>query len=394
MLNDKQQIALNAKEQFVFLLAGAGTGKTTVVVNRVNKILNNNLHEKILLITFTKKATLELKERVNKNLDNLLITTFHSLCYQLLKDLKIKIVTNNDLLLGDFTLEEVNEIDLYKRNKIINKKVIKYNNYLKQINKRDFNDLEIILLRRLKEDKKFRGEIESKFTYIFIDEFQDTSINQYKILKYLCKKETNIFAVGDPDQSIYAFRGASDAVIKRYLADFKGVNYKLDINYRSAFKIVTCANNLISHNKREYKKRLTPNNMNLGFISIRLFKDENEEALAIIKEIKALLNKGIKFQEMAILYRNHYLGNELRKLFFKHYLFDINLLTIHKAKGLEFKVVFIIGLNEGVLPQFNSNVLEERRLCFVAVTRAKEYLYLSYLSYKKPSRFIKEMYLK
>ena len=126
-------------------------------------------------------------------------------------------------------------------------------------------------------------------------------------------------------------------------------------------------------------------------IIIKYFKDKDSKNEFIIKELRRLLNKGIKYDEIAILYRNHYVINELKDALYNTYILDVNLLTIHQSKGLEFKAVFIIGLNEGILPM--EEIEEERRLLYVAITRAKDYLYLLVNKEYKVSRFIVEYFL-
>jgi DNA helicase-2/ATP-dependent DNA helicase PcrA len=391
MLNKDQMKVINAQEEVIFLLAGAGTGKTTVLIERLKRVLKNNNELKALVITFTKKATKELKRRIKEHQENVLITTFHGLCYRLLKDRNYQIVSLNELLLGGYSKEQLHKVELLKRNNIINRTVKDYNDYLKTIDRIDFNDLELLLLKRIKKEPSFKKHVKRLFDAVFIDEFQDTSINQYHLISYLKQQNTKLFAVGDPDQSIYGFRGASEKIITKFCSDFKATHYQLLINYRSAPTIIKKSNNLISYNKRRYRKLLLAHQDCLGIIKTCAFKDKNGEAKELLKEISFLLTKGVKCQEIAVLYRSHYLANEIKLAFFKHYLFDINLLTIHEAKGLEFKAVFIIGLNEGVLPLLKADIEEERRLFYVAVTRAKRYLYLYLLKTKKESRFLKEL---
>ncbi len=391
MLNSEQLKVVNAKEKSIFLLAGAGTGKTTVIINRLNKILKETDNKTFLLITFTKKGVEDLKRRIKVKSETILITTFHGLCYQFLKEDKIKLVKEEELISEGYSKEVLSKIDLFKRNKIINNDLTKYNNFLRLINKVDFNDLELLLLKKLNEDNKFKLKLSKMFDYIFIDEFQDTSSNQYEILKHLKNENNYFFAVGDPDQSIYNFRGASEAVIFKYLEDFKARKYEILINYRSYLKIIEVANKLIKHNKRKLHKSLISETTQKGNVEIRNFKNSSSEISFIINEIKVLVKLGFKFNEIAIIYRNNYLINNIKKSFYSHYINDINLLTIHQSKGLEFEVVFVIGLNEGILPMKNSKIDEERRLFYVALTRAKSRLYIITNSKHKKSRFIKEI---
>lgn len=391
MLNEKQKKAAYANERFIFLLAGAGSGKTRVLIERVKYLINKGINpEEILLITFTRKATLELKERLPKGNVNPLITTFHGFCYKVLSHLmKLNLVKEEYLINEGFTKDEIRNIDIEKRNNVNSKLIKRYHQHLKKKNLIDFVDLEIMLLKKLK-DKKFQKELSNKYSYILIDEFQDTSNYQFLLLQRLLTNKSDFFAVGDPDQSIYGFRGASRHVIKSYIKYFKAKTYILDTNYRSKENIVKLSNKLISHNKDRFKKELLSFNKENGEIVIKYFKDKNVKNEFIIKELRRLLNKGIKYHEIAILYRNHYVANELKEALYNTYIMDVNLLTIHQSKGLEFKAVFIIGLNEGILPM--DEIEEERRLLYVAITRAKDYLYMLVNKEYKVSRFINECF--
>ncbi|MGI6360307.1 MAG: ATP-dependent helicase [Acholeplasmatales bacterium] len=392
MLNEKQTKAAYANERFIFLLAGAGSGKTRVLIERVKYLINKGINpEKILLITFTRKATLELTERLPKGNVNPLITTFHGFCYKMLSPLmELNLVKEEYLISEGFTKDEIRNIDIEKRNNINSKLIKRYHQLLKKKNLIDFVDLEIILLKKLK-NKQFKKYLSSKYPYILIDEFQDTSKYQFLLLQRLLNEESHFFAVGDPDQSIYGFRGANRRVIKSYIKYFNAKTYILDTNYRSKENIVKLSNKLISHNKDRFDKRLESFSKEKGEITIKYFKNKENKNEFIIKELRRLLNEGVKYDEIAILYRNHYVANELKEALYNTYIMDVNLLTIHQAKGLEFKAVFIIGLNEGILPM--EEIEEERRLLYVAITRAKDYLYLLVNREYKVSRFIVECFL-
>lgn len=393
MLNEKQMIAVSADDRFILLIAGAGSGKTRVIVSRVKRLVGEGVKpEKILLISFTKKNTIEMKQRLSNIKGTPFITTFHGFCYQMLKSqLTSKIVIEEDLVGWGYTKDELRQIDILKRHGSTSKKLKVYNRLLKKQNRIDFTDLEMLMIKKLAEDDSFRKHITNLFDYIFIDEFQDTSTIQFKLLKQLTSKTIHIFCVGDPDQSIYSFRGASSRVLKDYVKFFKPRVLYLDINYRSNKNIVNLSNNLINHNKRDTPKNLQASRETLGDIEVKYFKDDDSQNAFIIKEIRHLLSRTLREHDIAILYRNHYVANTLKEALYHTYIEGLNILTIHQAKGLEFKVVFIIGLNENILPMQNVLIEEERRLFYVAVTRAKESLYLcSNLKSGKPSRFIHE----
>jgi DNA helicase-2/ATP-dependent DNA helicase PcrA len=203
-----------------------------------------------------------------------------------------------------------------------------------------------------------------------------------------------VLAVGDPDQSIYAFRGASSKIIGQYIKDYHVKLYTLSVNYRSSSAILYHANRLIRRNNRRYQNVLIPMNQGKQKVYSIQFSHEIEEAATLILLIKKLLKQKIRSEEIAILYRNHQRSFELQKTMREFDIpfqtFDennneekhgIQMMTIHKAKGLEFDAVIIIGLEMGVLPSSHDNRQlerdEERRLMFVAMTRARDHLYFS-----------------
>ena len=210
MLNEKQTKAAYANERFIFLLAGAGSGKTRVLIERVKYLINKGINpEKILLITFTRKATLELTERLPKGNVNPLITTFHGFCYKALSPLmKLNLVKEEYLINEGFTKDEIRNIDIEKRNNINSKLTKKYHQFLKKKNLIDFVDLEIILLKKLK-NKQFKKDLSSKCPYILIDEFQDTSKYQFLLLQGLLNEESH-FCGRRSRSKYYGFRGAID----------------------------------------------------------------------------------------------------------------------------------------------------------------------------------------
>lgn len=391
MLNQNQTKAVVANDRFIFLLAGAGTGKTRVLIERIKSIINLGVvGSHILVITFTKKSANELLERLKIKTENPFITTFHGFCYQMLKtEMDIKIVDELFLIENEFTKDDIKTIDIQKRNQQTSKLLRKYNKFLKKHHLLDFTDLEIIMLKKL-QNKAFKTKITNTYTHIFVDEFQDTSLYQFALLKHLKSSKTHLFAVGDPDQSIYGFRGANKNVIEAYIKHFNAKLYRLDLNYRSSKEIVEVSNKVIRHNTNRFPKTLVSFIKERGLIHIKYFNDSETKIAYILNEIRRLLSIGIKYHEVAILYRNHYVANALKDAIHQSYIEGIHLLTIHQSKGLEFKVVFIIGLNEGILPM--EEIEEERRLFYVAMTRAKRHLYLLVNKSMKTSRFISECF--
>jgi len=391
ILNEEQKKVVYSNERFLFLLAGAGSGKTRVIVERIKHLIEKGIEpSQILAITFTRKASFEMKERVNNPLVH--IHTFHQFCYQrLIEDFKqeFKMIDENMI---SFKKEHLLEITKYKNSLYQIQKPRYYDSYqsnLRNHHMKDFDDLLIDFYLKIRYINH-----QYRYLYIFIDEFQDTNHLQYELLKLLIRKNTSVLAVGDPDQSIYSFRGASSQIIYEYIKDYQAKLYTLSVNYRSSPAILYHANRLIKRNNRRYRNELIPMSVGLQKVYSIRFSNEMIEAEQLISMIKKLQKNRIKSEEIAILYRNHQRSYELQKMLReKDILFQtydennndekqgIQMMTIHKAKGLEFDAVFIIGLEMGVLPSSHDNsqweLDEERRLMFVAMTRARDHLYFS-----------------
>jgi len=388
-LNEEQKRVVYSDERFLFLLASAGSGKTRVIIERMKYLINQGVDPKtILAITFTRKASNEMKDRMKNNDVN--IHTFHQFCYLRLTESTEKPIQIAEEESLPFTKSELLEVSKYKNSIYLitkPKHYEKYQNYMKTKGYKDFDDLLLDYYNIIKS-KNYTNE----FDYIFIDEFQDTNNLQYQVLKQLIRSKTSVLAVGDPDQSIYQFRGANSKIIYRYIKDYQAKVYSLSINYRSSQTIITHANRLIGRNNRRYQKELISHDQSKSFVYHFRFSSVIEEAIEIINLIKSLKKIIKKEGEIAILYRNYERSYEVRKVLDEYDIIyrnvddysrknGIQLMTIHKAKGLEFDAVIIIGLEQGLLPSSiqNSQLLldEERRLMFVAMTRARKYLYFS-----------------
>ena len=609
-LNDKQIEAVIHVDGPCLVLAGAGSGKTKVLTTRIARLIGCGIPSyNILAITFTNKAAKEMKDRLERIVPGnyAFVGTFHSLGVRILRenasvlgyDKNYSIIDSDDALSiikkimkektyisKDITPSYVrnkissikndmlsdNEIDNYfssGNDSIVKDIYYEYQAILKKNNSVDFDDLLLLPVKLFMEHKDVLESYQDKYKYILVDEYQDTNEVQYKLSKLLASKYKNIFVVGDPDQSIYMFRGANFRNILNFERDYKNAKViPLEENYRSTNNILEAANSVIKNNKERKEKNLWSNKgegkkikylraydgkheIQLVLDEIKRIKDEydyndisvlyrtNAQARLVEemflkanipykvvgsyyfynrKEIKDLicylrliLNKddeisllrvinvpkrGIgeatikKIEETArdnnismfeaisrgkelgfknlilelmkdseelsltdlvedILSKtgiraeyesNKNLENELRldnleefksitKTFeertgsvsLEDFLEEISLIadisehrddsdavtlmTMHSAKGLEFKVVFLVGMEDGIFPHQNAffesqGLEEERRLCYVAITRAKERLYISNakrrMLYGKdvvnpPSRFIKEI---
>lgn len=377
LLNKEQELAVTSNERCIFLIAGAGSGKTRVIVERIKRLILNGVDpNEILCITFTNKATDEMKERL-KGYD-VATHTFHGYCYQVLSSHKTFQVFEYN---NEFSPDEVLKVATYKNSLKSGKKPKIYDNYEAYLSARNLLDFDDLMI----EAFPYMGN--HPFKHIFIDEFQDTNLLQYELLKRMFKEGVHIFAVGDPDQSIYAFRGARVELIGQYIKDYAAKLLKLEMNYRSNPWILEVSNKLIKKNMNRYKKRLIgikdKSHVPITYIGNkdRLY----EEIIHIIKKYKLF--------DAVILFRNHYQIAYLKQLLKRHYLFNVRFLSFHESKGLEFRAVFIVGLEDLPYDKVNiyKNTEEERRLLFVGMTRAMDYLFM--FSTKKTS-FIKNTNMK
>lgn len=610
-LNKQQKEAVMHKDGPCLVIAGAGSGKTKVLTTRIAYLIDQGVSSyNILAITFTNKAAKEMKERLELLVpdNNAFVGTFHSFGLRIVREnyMNLGLERNFTILDSDdvltiikkimkemgITKEECapsyirNRISFIKNEMLSDAEVDKYFNsepervalkvyyeYLKVLKKNnsvDFDDLLSLPVKLFKDNKEVLVHYQEKFKYILIDEYQDTNEVQYKLTKLLGGGHKNIFVVGDPDQSIYMFRGANYKNILNFEHDYVDTNViALEENYRSTKMILNAANSVIKNNKDRKDKNLKSNKMLGARLQYLRSYDEKHEITLCIEEIKKLLDVGYKASDIAIFYRtngqariveemfikanlpykvigsyyfyqrkeikdlisylrlisNHHdeislrrvinvpkrkigpttiknieieaningismfdainKGNELefKKLIVeltreaeslsltelidvildksgmkkeleedksleselrlenlmefksitasfeertgsvnleyfleeisliadmtehKEYDNAVTLMTIHSAKGLEFDVVFLIGMEEGIFPHANSlmerdGVEEERRLMYVGITRARDILYLTNAkrrmlygkeSVNSPSRFIDEI---
>lgn len=398
-LNENQKKVVYSDKHFLFLLAGAGSGKTRVIVERIKYLLNQDVSiDEILCLTFTRKAASEMRMRLNQKVKH--VYTFHSLALHQLKKIypHYQILEREDIGFDDRQRLSVSK---YKNSLFQLKKPSIYDQYQYQLKKLGLKDFDDLLLDYL----KYLDIHQQTYKYIFVDEFQDTNKIQYEILKKLIKKDSYVLAVGDPDQSIYQFRGADRKIIDRYIKDFNADVEILDLNYRSTPQILSLANGFIKRNDRVYKKMLKPTRSDQYEVCKMTFNHIFEEVEYILYQYRKLMSKGIQPKEIAILYRNHLRVSYIKQILKRKFIDleeGIQLLSMHQAKGLEFDCVFIIGLEDKEIPSAYTKTYmtleEERRLMYVAMTRARKYLYLIYTKhvdkYRKQSIFYKEIKIK
>ena len=348
-LNDEQKQALLQTEGAVLVTAGAGSGKTRLLTHRIAYLIKEKKVNpyNILAITFTNKAANEMLERTSAMLDGFVdpwISTFHSMCAKILrfdidklgykKSFSIYSDSDTDKLL-DQILQEQNLADDKKDFKktcsfhIANCKnnnmsmqeyhqafitvtdidkimsvFAAYQNRLFENNALDFNDLLNLTYKLLAEHKEVRDFYTNRFQYILVDEFQDTNVVQYELVKLLSSVHKNIFVVGDEDQCIYSWRGASYKNIKRFTKDFDVKMFKLETNYRSTPNILSYANSLITNNSSRIEKNLKAVKTDGQDPEVYEAFDEQQEANFITSKIDFLVKeKGYKYSDFAVLMR-------------------------------------------------------------------------------------------
>lgn len=624
-LNEAQKKAVTLNDSSLLIFAGAGSGKTRVITYKIAYLIDvlKVLPSRILAVTFTNKAATEMKERtenlLGSEIKNLWIGTFHSICAKILRrEIGVIGFKSNFTILDEEDSERAirevmkrlnidtkylepstvkNYISNAKTNfinaeefklqareyieKVVSSIYTEYEIFLKLNNSLDFDDLIFLTVKLLKEHDNVSYYYSNKFKYLLVDEYQDINLMQYELIKLLSKIHKRLTVVGDDDQSIYSFRGASVKFIDEIQEDFSDLKIlKLEQNYRSPQEILNTANRLIKHNRSRSNKQLFCEKSIPESVNFYEAMDEIDEARFAVNKIEELTrSEGRKYENFAILYRTNaqsrifeeYLISEgipyqviggvrfysrseikdivaylslinnpdddisfrrivntpprkigeatiskiegisiekgislfksldilinrdiaesskknlksffeiikdlikeskklslthiveeiISKTNFYNYLMGkdkiegesrvenvkefinmvsefskqsekpdlaslltqislvadideakggnrISLMTLHSAKGLEFPVVFLVGLEEGFLPHYRSfesekDIEEERRLCYVGITRAKEKLFFSYALRRsrfgyfgptKPSRFLEEI---
>ncbi len=360
-LNDKQKEAVMHIDGPCLVLAGAGSGKTKVLTERIVNLINNGVSPyNILAITFTNKAAREMRERVYNSIEEeankIFIGTFHSLGLKIVRENAGVIGYSNNVTILDRDdvntlikrfMKELNlDTEHYPVKSILNKisfakneglspeefdkfakapldmaacKVYKmYESALKRSNSVDFDDLLILPLRIFKKDKSVLEKYQEHFKYILVDEYQDTNMVQYDMCKLLASKYRNLFVVGDMDQSIYSFRFANYMNVINFEKDNKDAKViVLDENYRSTNNILNAANDVIKNNKERKEKNLWSSKGNGDKIKYIRCDNELEEASTVVRLTKELLDKGEKPSEIAVLYRTNGQSRVFEEAFLK-----------------------------------------------------------------------------
>ena len=344
-LSKAQKEAVMHKDGPMMVLAGPGSGKTLVITKRIQYVISryNILPQRILVITFTRAAANEMRERFYTLAGETLpvsFGTFHSVFFTILKyayhysadnilpehkkyDFIREIITDHELEIedeSDFMRSVIQEISLVKGQMIpldyyhsgccgdeIFKEIFRaYEEKLHANRWIDFDDILVYTYELLKEREDIRKAWQQKFPYILIDEFQDINKIQYEIVKMLSGEQKNLFIVGDDDQSIYKFRGARPELMLNFPKDFKNTKRViLNQNYRCGKEIVQTAEDIISYNTKRFEKKMQAQEDKEAKVEIRTFKDHYEENKHIVYTIREEMAKKTPLSNIAILYRTN-----------------------------------------------------------------------------------------
>lgn len=363
-LNKEQLQAVSIYDCPLLILAGAGTGKTTTITCRIANLILNNISSpnNILAVTFTNKAAMEMKNRianlVGENVNSMWIGTFHGLSARILRMFPKAIGLDYNFLIIDdadrkrlltqiskslnidekrfpykvlsfiisklkekcISVEDEDKISTFKYKDLdINLLYKEYQGYLKGINAVDFDDLIFECIKLFRKEQNILKDIQNRFQFITVDEYQDTNELQHLWLKLLVGSNPNICCVGDEDQSIYGWRGAKVDYILNFSEDFLGAKIvRLENNYRSTQLILNCAINLISNNKQRYDKTLKSNIITKNKPKLFIMENDRDEALQIAQIIIKNHGENINYQDNAVLVRATHQMRNIEDCFIKH----------------------------------------------------------------------------
>lgn len=344
--NTSQHEAIRHKDGPMLVLAGPGSGKTLVITERTKYLIKECgvSPSNILVITFTKAAATEMRERFSRLMGEksypVTFGTFHAVFFAMLKHayhysaeniireeqrvqcmreiiVKHRLEYEDEMefiqaLLGEIGLVKNTGIEIahyYSKNcaeEMFRRIYSEYHEYLYQHRLIDFEDMLVYTWELLRERKDILTAWQNKYQYILIDEFQDINKIQFDIVKLLAGERKNLFVVGDDDQSIYRFRGARPEIMLRFKDDFpQSKTVLLDINYRSQEKIVAHALNLIAHNKERYQKRIHASKEAERDVEFAVFESQRQENLRIIRDISDTVERGGCYEDFAILFRTN-----------------------------------------------------------------------------------------
>ena len=421
-LNHEQYLASRADTGVNLVLAGAGTGKTRTLVEKVRNVIRDlpMEPEHVVVLTFSRKAAEELRERVAARSGprgrEVTAGTFHSYCLDLLRrnagilmrtrgfsrfpaviddDERKRII--RDLIHADLRrflgmpsgvvydlMMKRDSLAAWKRKRLVESGLEEALEDLEgrfralklERNLIDYGDMMNFAISMIEENRAVRGDVLSRHRYIFVDEFQDVAGDNIRLLKLILPDAGgNLFAVGDDWQSIYGFRGASVNYIVGMQRHFPGTRvHRLTVNYRSRREIVSLSKRFIRKNRFRTRNRLRSGRGGGGRVRFHVVGSFEEE----VEAIRGVLDARGASLRTAVLYRNNWQGSCLKEGLCSN---DdgsggVSFMTMHAAKGLEFDCVIIAGVCDGIIPDADNSIEEERRLLYVACTRARDELHI------------------
>ena len=348
-LNPEQRTAVSQVDGPLLILAGAGSGKTRVLTRRVAYMLTQGIDPwSILAVTFTNKAAEEMRNRVRDlagvSADRVMVSTFHSACVRFLRsdieslgykrNFTIYDTDDQSRLLKTLAKEanvDIKALPVAKMRSTIDQAKTKmqsaddfaasrratigdpmvriyrgYEAHLRVANAVDFNDLLNLTVRIFEENPDILERYRARFRYVMVDEYQDTNLAQYKLVKMLASGHRNLAVVGDDDQSIYAFRGADIRNILDFERDFPDATViRLEQNYRSTSPILKAAHAVVSKNAGRMEKELWTSKEQGRKVHLMIARDDTEEAHRVLRQIRRLQDEGFAYKDCAIIYRTN-----------------------------------------------------------------------------------------
>lgn len=344
--NQSQQEAIEHNTGPMLVLAGPGSGKTLVITNRIRALIEQQgvNPSNILVITFTKAAATEMRQRFSKLMNQSYLPvnfgTFHAVFFHILKfaygykaenivreedrqHFFRETVQKMDLEIedeADFIQGIIGEISKIKNDQInldnyystncpedVFRKIYKeYDGFLRRRSQLDFDDMLVYCYELFREREDILRAWQKKYQYILIDEFQDINRIQYEIIKMLALPENNLFIVGDDDQSIYRFRGAEPGIMLNFDKDYPNARrVLLNLNYRCSGEVVKGAVRVISHNRERFEKSIEAFNEDGAPIDVRKFQEFSEQNAYVLRLIQDYVREGVEYKDLAVLFRTN-----------------------------------------------------------------------------------------
>lgn len=395
-LNKQQLAAVNTEEKRVYVNAGAGTGKTTVIMERIKKLTAEKraTPKEILVLAFNVDVIEKMQSKQKNNHIN--IKTFHKFAASLVNKYtkhKFEYATyDKDTRVFDLILKQIKqELKISAKNTDIkemisicrenpsnkklynNEMLLIYKRFIDYLHKNHIYDYPRFINRAcgLLEQEYIKQNIQQRYKYIFVDESQDISEKMFKMIKLMTGYNNHLFMVGDEDQQILEWNGIkNNKVEKLYKSYPELVIYPLEISFRLPQEVAKIANNLIKHDDKRIDKMLISGNNKKGLVEIKSFHSLDEEKKWCIDKINSLINNGATKTDIAVLARqDRIINHKIKKT-------GVWCSTIHKAKGLEFEHVILLGVEKGIFS--GKNIREERRVLFEGITRTKNSLFVTY----------------